>query len=207
MRSAIALSLALCTLPLRAAAGPSDPLPAAPLVDIAALVPGIRIDLRYATADNVFKKRLYAGRTALLRKPVAQRLARAQRALARRGLGIVVWDAYRPRSVQAELWAALPDPRYVAPPSKGSHHSRGAAVDVGLVDREGRLLELPTAYDEAGPRAHRGARRGVSREARANSAILERAMVSAGFVPLPTEWWHFTAPDAASFPASDRPVP
>jgi len=179
-----------------------------PLVDVQRLIPTIKVDLRYASRRNIFKRRLYRGDRALLRRPVALRLARVQRHLRRKGKGLLIWDAYRPASVQKKLWRALPDPRYVAPPGRGSDHSRGAAVDVTLVElASGAQLPMPTDHDVVGPRAHRGARRGVSRRARRNAALLDRAMRRAGFRPLRTEWWHFSAPEAKRYPLSDKPLP
>ena len=96
---------------------------------------------------------------------------------------------------------------YLANPAKGSKHNRGAAVDATLVDTAGKELEMPTPFDEFGPRAHRGATRGVSLRARTNSRVLEAAMRAEGFIPNPYEWWHFTAPEWRRYPLSDVPIP
>ena len=178
------------------------------LVDLPRAIPGLRVDLRYAGKRNFLHRRLYPrGARALAHPALARRLARVQRALRRRGLGLLVWDAYRPRKVQWALWRALPDRRYVADPRRGSDHNRGAAVDLTLVRlSDGRQLPMPTDHDAAGPRAHRGARRGVSRRARRNAALLDRAMRAAGFIPLRTEWWHFSIPEARRLPILDHPL-
>jgi D-alanyl-D-alanine dipeptidase len=182
--------------------------PAAELVDVRAVVPTIRVELSYARPDNAFRARLYRSNRALLREPVAKRLARVQRRLQARGLGLKVWDAYRPRSVQYRMWRARPDARsrYLANPRKTSKHNRGAAVDVTLVDREGRELEMPTPHDEFSARAHRNAVRGISAEARRNRAMLIQAMRAEGFLANPYEWWHFTAPDWKRYPVADVPL-
>jgi zinc D-Ala-D-Ala dipeptidase len=178
-------------------------------VDVRSIAPDIVVSLSYSRAQNAFRKRLYRSNTALLRRPVAQRLARVQRRLRRQRLGLMVWDAYRPRSLQLVMWRARPDARshYLANPRRSSNHSRGAAVDVTLVDRRGRPLKMPTPHDEFSPRAHRGAARGVTPLARKNSRVLERAMRAEGFRPNPYEWWHFSAPDWQRYPVANVAIP
>jgi D-alanyl-D-alanine dipeptidase len=175
-----------------------------PLVDVQRMDPTLRVRLSYARPENAFGERLYfSGDTALLREPVARRLARVQARLRVRGLGLLIWDAYRPATAQQRMWRLRPDPRYLASPRRGSRHTRGAAVDVTLVDAAGRALPMPTPHDEFSPRAHRGAVRGVPAAARRNAALLEAAMRAEGFRPHPREWWHFDAPDWRRYP----PVP
>lgn len=183
--------------------------PVAPLVDVKSKQPRIEVQLSYATAENAFRQRLYAGDVALLRAPVARRLARVQYRLEKQGYGLKVWDAYRPRSVQSVMWRLRPDARskYLANPRKISKHSRGAAVDVSLVGRDGESLPMPTPHDEFSPRAHRGATRGVSATARKHWRILDAAMRAEGFLPNRYEWWHFTDPEWRRYPPSDTPVP
>lgn len=195
----------LLSLLLAAAVGAAP----APLVDVRTVAPQVRVDLRYNRPDNVFGRRLYPGNTALLRLPVARRLARVQGRLEKQGLGLKVWDAYRPRSIQSVMWRLnrASHSRYLANPQKGSKHNRGAAVDATLVDRKGRELEMPTPFDAFSPRAHRGATRGVSRAARRNRGLLEAVMRAEGFAPNPYEWWHFTAPDWQRYPLADIPLP
>lgn len=181
----------------------------APLIDVHERYPAIRVALSYASARNAFHRRLYSGNVALLRAPVAARLARVQQRLERQGYGLKVWDAYRPKSVQWSMWRLRPDARsrYLANPRKVSKHSRGAAVDVTLVTRAGREVPMPTPHDEFSARAHRGARRGVSPVAQKNGRILDAAMRAEGFLANPYEWWHFTAPEWRRYPTSDAPVP
>ena len=188
-------------------AGAKTPSPSA-LVDLQRVIPGLHVALRYATRHNFLGRRLYPpDAQALARPAVARRLAKVERRLRKRGLGLLVWDAYRPRAVQWALWRALPDRRYVADPRRGSDHNRGAALDVTLMDlRTGQRLEMPTDHDATGPRSHRGARRGISRAAQANAARLDRAMRHAGFIPLRTEWWHFSAPEARHYGVLDEPL-
>lgn len=176
----------------------------ADLVDVADLIPDAVIDLRYATADNFTGAVLYPSGTCKLRRAVATRLVKAAALLRAQDRRLLIWDCYRPTAIQAELWKRVPDERYVANPEKGSRHNRGAAVDLGLVDREGNAVELPTKFDEFSSAAHR--KRALAGKRGREAARLERAMVRAGFVPLPTEWWHFDAPDAARYPLSNEPL-
>lgn len=91
------------------------------------------------------------------------------------------------------MWQVKPDSRYVANPTNGSRHNRGAAVDLTLVDRNGKELEMPTGFDDFTVKAHRNYT-GASAQAKKNRKVLEDAMKKYGFIPLPTEWWHFDAP-------------
>lgn len=171
--------------------------------DVTILAPGIKVDLRYATANN-FTKRVIYPKTArcYLRLKVAERLAAVQKSLEQKELGLKVYDCYRPRPVQAKLWALVPDERYVANPKNGSRHNRGAAIDLTLVDKNGVELAMPTPYDDFTSRAHRSYQ-DLPAEALKNRAILEAAMVAQGFLPLPTEWWHFDDPDSKQYPMSE----
>ena len=194
---------------LLAVLAPAAPGPAAPtLVDVAALLPDAVLDLRYATPRNVTGRALYPeGARCLLRPDVALRLARAAEHLRAQGYRLRLWDCYRPPSVQRLLFAAVPRPGYVADPSRGgSHHGRGAAVDLGLAGRDGEELELPTDFDDFGPRARAFARAGVSPGARAHRDALRAAMVAAGFEPSRSEWWHFSAPEAHGAPQIEVPL-
>lgn len=201
----VARTLAVLLIAGCAAAPPPVTTSESPLVDIAAIEPGIRVDIRYATADNFLKTAVYPVNCCLLRPETAQRLARAHRALQRQGLGIKVWDCYRPLSVQKKLWALKPDPAFVAPPERGSRHNRGAAVDVTLVDAAGRELEMPTGYDEFTERAHREYKLSTP-AARAHLEALDAAMTGAGFIGLKEEWWHYDDPDWERHPLLDIPL-
>ena len=159
------------------------------LVDLASL--GIPLDIRYATADNFMKKPLYPTAKAYLRAPAARALAEVKRELATRGLGIKVYDAYRPYRVTEAMWEPIKNPDYVADPAKGSRHNRGAAVDLTIVDLgSGAEVAMPTAYDDFTERAAH-AFTNLPADALANRALLRDVMVKHGFEPLPSEWWHY----------------
>ncbi len=176
-----------------------------PLVDLALIDPRILRDLRYATSDNFTQQVLYPTAKCLLRLSVARRLKRVQDHLVKEGLGLKIYDGYRPLSVQKKMWALVPDPRYVADPAKGSRHNRGAAVDVTLIDIKGLELEMPTEYDDFTEAAHRDYAGGTPLSRR-NRQLLFDALEREGFSGLATEWWHFDAPDWQKYPVLDKPL-
>lgn len=181
------------------------PAAAAHLVDLAEFMPDLILDIRYAREDNAFRRVMYPVARALCARGTAQKLAHAQRLLAASGYRLILWDSYRPESVQRQMWAVLPDTRYVADPAVGSKHSRAAAVDVSLADLDGQQLEMPTDHDFFGPEAspswpHH------PQEIKRRAAILADAMRAAGFFQGTTEWWHFVDTEYARYPLLDLPL-
>jgi len=190
--------LSLSFWPLLSYAGDS------PLIDIQKVNPNIRIDIRYATENNFMKEKLYPEARCLVRKEIAEKLSRIQQRLETKGLGLKIFDGYRPLSVQKKMWARVPVEGYVANPAKGSNHNRGMAVDVTLVDTHGKELAMPSAYDEFSERSHRDYEGGTPEETRRRE-LLEEEMTKEGFVGISTEWWHFDGPDAKKYPVLDLP--
>lgn len=163
------------------------------LIDIRTVNTKIVLDIRYATTNNFLKQKLYPVARCVLRGAATRRLSQVQTELSKKGLGLKAYDCYRPLSVQQQMWKVRPDSRYVANPAKGSRHNRGAAVDVTLVDRNGKELEMPTGFDNFTERSYRDYN-GGSAQSRQNRQVLEDVMKKYGFIPLDTEWWHFDAP-------------
>jgi zinc D-Ala-D-Ala dipeptidase len=169
--------------------------------DLRELLPPPLLRIGYATADNFTGAPLpgYGAPGAWLRDDAARALAEAARALAEQQLRLVVFDAYRPRRASAAMvaWTRaqgrgdLLEDGYIAPRSQ---HNRGVAIDVGLCDADGSLLDMGSAWDHFGAESRLGAARGV---AALHRAVLHRAMRAAGFHPYTAEWWHF------GFPATD----
>jgi zinc D-Ala-D-Ala dipeptidase len=170
---------------------------AIPLVDIKSADPTIVIELRYAGANNLAGRALYPPETpALVRPEVALRLVAAQAFLRRYKYGLKIWDAYRPKSVQMQLWQAAHKTDYVADPQAGagSLHSWGVAVDATLIDTWHRRVLMPTDFDNftlAAMWHYRGADPAI----RSHLHLLQIAMRDAGFYGKPTEWWHFVIAD------------
>lgn len=184
-----------------------DPSAARDLVELDHLDPSIHLDIRYATKDNFMRSTLYPQARAFLRKPAADALVRANRFLKAKGLGIVVFDGYRPWRITRLMWERASEAwrkgGYVADPANGSRHNRGCAVDLTLYDlKTGREVEMPTPYDDFTTRAHAHAKV-ASPLARTHRALLQQAMTAQGFVILPEEWWHFDYHDWKRFPLLD----
>lgn len=163
----------------------------APVVLAKMFVPTLVEDLRYATANNFLHTAVYTDNRCWLKKSVANKLAVAAWHLdeRRRGLRLKVWDCFRPREVQEQMWKVMPDARYVADPKKGSRHNTGNAVDLTIVDASGNEVEMPTGFDDFTPRAWPNAPTGST--AAYHRELLRYIMEQAGFKRLKTEWWHF----------------
>ncbi len=177
------------------------------LVELVKIEPSMRLDLRYATTNNFTGRVLYTEARAFLVKVAAEALARAHRSVAAEGLGLTIYDAYRPWRITKALWDATPQSKrdYVANPKKGSRHNRGCAVDLTLHRlADGQQVEMPSAFDDFSERAHRNFM-SASRAAIANRLVLERVMGAVGFQPMSNEWWHFDFQGWQDFPVLDRP--
>ena len=188
-------------------AGCVTPLAPADLVDVQQAIPDIVLDIRYATTNNFTGQVLYPTAGAYLRRSVVAKLKAVQAELAPLGYGLKIFDAYRPLSVQRQMWAVYPDPDYVADPRKGSRHNRGAAVDLTLIRlADGAELPMPTPFDDFTERAHRHFT-DLPAGLRANRALLEQVMTRHGFSGLSTEWWHFDDVNWRDYPLLDVRVP
>jgi D-alanyl-D-alanine dipeptidase len=181
---------------------PSEPAiltAGADLVEIAA--PAFDVDPRiaYAGPDNFTGKPVYGRAACYLHADAARLLARAVALAAEIDLRLRIFDAFRPTEAQWVLWTHTPDPDFLADPRRGSPHSRGAAVDLTLIDRSGRALEMGTDFDAFTPRSRHGAR-GVPAEASRNRHLLLGLMTAAGWDFYRNEWWHYQMFEARRYP-------
>ena len=177
------------------------------LVDLAALDPTLRFDIRYATANNFLGTPVYPSARAFLQQPAADALVRANAALKPLGYGLLVFDAYRPWHVTKLFHDATPAKfhGFVADPANGSRHNRGCAVDLTLYDRAtGRPVDMVSGYDEFSDRAFPDYPGGTSRQ-RWHRGLLRRAMEAEGFAVYADEWWHFDYRDWQVYPLLNRP--
>lgn len=161
--------------------------------DIHFLDESILLDMRYATTNNFVEEKMYDCGRCFLRPEVAQKVVKVHQQLQARGLGLKMFDCYRPRPIQWKLWEKVPDKRYVSDPRKGSMHNRGAAVDLTIVDSRGQPLDMGTTYDFFGPEAW-STYQNLSDTVLANRKLLKSVLEAEGFRGIRTEWWHFSYP-------------
>ena len=163
------------------------------LVDIALLAPSIRQDVRYSTSRNFLGKPIYSKAKIFLLEPAAKALVRVQNSLLKQGLSLLIFDGYRPYEVSKLFWKnATPKQRmFLAPPSAGSSHNRGMAVDVTLFDlKTGREVKMPSAYDEMSEKGSIYYYGGTPEERKLRNLLISE-MEAEGFRVYVREWWHF----------------
>ena len=179
-----------------------DGLRAPELTDLATLDSTLRLDVRYATANNFLGSPFYASPRAFLQRPAAEAVVRAQRWLHERGYGLLIHDGYRPWYVTRAFWDATPpESRWmVANPSSGSRHNRGCAVDLTLVDlATGAVVDMGGTYDETTPRSYPDYPVTTTLQ-RWHRELLREALEREGFHRISDEWWHFDFRDWREYP-------
>ena len=151
---------------------------------------GIQNRMAYADTANFMHQKIYPCARCFLRPEVAEALEEANTIAKEKGYILVIYDCYRPYGYQKVMYDIVNDPRYVAPPGKGSNHNRGRAIDLSLADENGNLLDMGTPFDDFTAQSHYDADN-LSREVRRNRRTLRNIMKRAGFTPYNNEWWHF----------------
>ena len=181
-------------------------------------IDGIAIDLRYATPNNFVGRDLYSPfDCAWLHRDAAEALEKVVAWLRERrpGCKVLVLDALRPQRVQQQLWDALEGTglqMYLANPARGSIHSYGMALDLTILDEQGRELDMGTGFDDMTNLSHPALEEGfllsgeLSDEQVANRRLLREGMLAAGFFGINTEWWHFDCGDRELVRATYRRV-
>jgi D-alanyl-D-alanine dipeptidase len=163
------------------------------LVELVTLDNTIKLDIRYATSNNFVGRPVYPEARAFLQKPAAKAVAAVHKKLRKQGLGLVIFDGYRPWTITKLFWDVVPEDkrRFVADPAKGSKHNRGCAVDLSIFDlKTGELIDMPSGYDEFTERASPNYTGGTPKQT-ANRELLRKLMEDEGFTVNPNEWWHF----------------
>jgi D-alanyl-D-alanine dipeptidase len=171
------------------------------LVEVVQLDPTLQLDVRYASADNFMRAAIYPEARVFLQRPAAEAVVRANANLRTHGYGLRLFDGYRPWYVTRLFWDGTPPERrdFVADPSQGSRHNRGAAVDLTLYDLQtGLEVPMPSGYDDFSERAHPDFAGGTP-EQRAARDLLRRTMEAEGFTVYDSEWWHFDYRDWQSY--------
>lgn len=175
------------------------------LVDITAVIPDIKIDLRYSTPNNFMRKDLYGDLERIYIVPaIAQKLKKAQAYLKNTdsSLSLLVFDCVRPLSVQQKMWDAVKMPTYkkikfLSNPAFGSIHNYGAAVDLSICDGTGKELDMGTPYDDTAKLAYPElenyflTKGELKKDQLKNRQLLRSVMYRAGFFGIQSEWWHF----------------
>lgn len=151
----------------------------------------IAIDLKYGTADNFTGKRVYKNSKFFLHKEALEKFKKSIEIAAQFNLRFKIFDAYRPTEAQQILWNHTPDPDFLAPPEKGSAHSRGVALDLTLIDKKGKELDMGTEFDAFTPLSFHGVTEGISLEAQKNRLLLLGIMSASGWDFYKNEWWHY----------------
>ncbi len=147
-------------------------------------------DMKYATADNFLNEKVYPCDECFLRVKTVKALLAANKAFLDKGYKIKIYDCYRPKSIQKKMWKIVPNPDYVADPKKGSIHNRGGAVDISLIDFNGKELDMGTKFDFFGKEAGHNYLN-FSEEVLANRRLLKEIMLQHNFKPFDSEWWHY----------------
>ena len=167
------------------------------MIELTELSNTIKLDIRYATANNFVGRPVYSEARAFLQRPAAEALVRVHEKLREQGLGLVIFDGYRPWTITKLFWEVVPEDKrkFVADPAKGSKHNRGCAVDLSIYNlRSGKLINMPSDFDEFTERASPNYTGGTEKE-RANRDLLRSLMEAEGFSVNPNEWWHFDYKD------------
>ena len=173
------------------------------IVPLDKYIPGIRLDIRYATSNNIMHRPMYRTAAAFLRLPAAEALKDIQQELKPLGYGLKIYDGYRPYSVTVAFYEAYHDSNFVASPYTGSRHNRGCAVDLTLIDLQtGKELDMPTPYDDFTEKAS-ATYKDLPEHAQKNRKLLQDVMLKHGFVIYPSEWWHFDFEGWKAYPVMD----
>ena len=175
------------------------------MVELKSINHTIKYELRYAGTDNFMKRRMYPARTnnTFMRAPAADALMKVQDELKEQGLGLKVFDAYRPYSVTVKFWELVKDERYVANPSKGSGHNRGLAIDLTIIElQSGKELDMGTGFDNFSDSAHHDFR-DLPEKILSNRSLLRKTMEKHGFTLFETEWWHYYWPNNREYEMLD----
>jgi zinc D-Ala-D-Ala dipeptidase len=173
-----------------------------PLISITETTHDVLIDLIYASANNFTGQVIYEHPLCFLHPQAEAALRKAVVGARVFGLKLKVLDAFRPQEAQEALWAVAPLPGYIADPAKGSNHTRGVAIDLTLVNADGKDLDMGTPVDTMTPASHHFYA-AHSAAVQVNRARLLTVMLEAGFVHYAHEWWHYQLPAAKQFPLID----
>ncbi len=153
-------------------------------------------DMKYATTDNFLKAQVYDCAECFLRLKTVKALVKANSKFIQKGYRIKIFDCYRPLDIQKRMWKIVSNPEYVANPAKGSIHNRGGAVDITIVDANGKELDMGTTFDFFGPEASHYYEN-LTDEVKQNRLLLKKIMKKSNFISFDSEWWHYNLKKAS----------
>lgn len=175
------------------------------LLELDKYIPQLKLNIKYASADNLMGRPVYKTAQAFLRRPAALALTSVQNELRSYGYGLMIFDGYRPYKATVDFYEKFRDSTYVASPYTGSRHNRGCAVDLTLYDLQtGKPLSMPTAFDSFDKSAWANYS-SVSPAVLQHRKLLQEVMLRHGFQIYPYEWWHFDYAGWKQFPLMDIP--
>ncbi|MGK4568018.1 M15 family metallopeptidase [Flavobacterium sp. 3HN19-14] len=163
---------------------------------------GFELDMKYATKDNFLNAKVYDCAECYLRLKTVKSLIAANEDFLKSGYHLKLFDCYRPLSVQKRMWKIVSDPQYVADPAKGSIHNRGGAVDLTIVDADGKEIDMGTPFDFFGEKASHNYQN-LPEKVLENRKLLKKIMLQHNFLSFDSEWWHYNLKDASHDPVSD----
>ena len=160
---------------------------------------GVELDIAYATTNNFTKQVIYDNNECYLHSVAAEKLKKSCEFAKQCGFKIKIFDGFRPTSAQQKLWDHTPDPNFITPPRKGSPHSRGVAIDLTLLDKNGEELDMGTGFDNFTEKSFHGNTQ-ISATAQLNRKILLGIMTASGWDFFENEWWHYQLFNAKMYP-------
>lgn len=174
----------------------------AKLIELKKVIPNIILDIKYATKDNFTNQVVYPSAHCFLIDQAVHNLKLASDEFNSLGYKIKVFDAYRPLKYQYKFWQLMPDERYVADPKKGSRHNRGCAIDLTLVNKNNKEVDMGTGFDDFSKSAHRDFK-DLPKQVLDNRKILQEIMEKHNFIGWLNEWWHFDFKNWQDYPILD----
>jgi zinc D-Ala-D-Ala dipeptidase len=157
----------------------------------------IALDVRYATTDNFTQTVVYQKPYCFIRNECRGPLEKAIAFAKHQGYRLKIFDCFRPQSAQEILWNFCPDPTYIMPPTKGSVHTRGVAIDLTLINTDGRELDMGTPFDDFTIASHHDAI--LTPEQNLNRHVMLGIMSAAGWDFYSKEWWHYQLFDSRQY--------
>lgn len=160
------------------------------LIEITTANFDVDLDIRYASSHNFTGRPIYSRPACFLNEEATEKLQTAISLANGIGCRFKIFDGFRPMEAVQALWDHTPNPDYLSPPTSGSPHARGAAIDLTLLDAGGAELEMGTEFDAMTVLSHHGVT-DISAEAQQNRATLLGIMSAAGWDFYLNEWWHY----------------